>query len=98
MKITDELVDKSALALINAWRESEGLREVTLEDLHSFIGAPAAQEQARVVLEAAAQDITAAEGRAVRSGWNQARNLSLALRGSDIGVYPYPEGEFVLLD
>lgn len=96
MKITDELVDKCAIASINDWRESEGLSEVAVEDLDYFVGAEKVRRETRRILEAAQDAIARAEEAAVRAGWNRARNLVLALEGPDIKRYPYPEGDIGL--
>lgn len=92
MKITDELVDKCAIASINEWRDAEGLREVGVEELDNFVGAEKVRQQARTILEAAVDEIAAAEEAGVRAGWDRARNLVRSLDGPDIERYPYPEG------
>lgn len=96
MKITDELVDTCAVALINEWREGEGLSSVDTADLEQFVGAAAVRSQARAVLTAALGSVTEAEAFALREGWNRARNVARALDGPDVGFYPYPEGKLGL--
>lgn len=96
MKITDELVDKCAIASINDWRDGEGLSAVGVEDLDLFVGAEKVRRETRVILEAARDEIAAAEEAAIRAGWDRARNLTLALDGPDIKHYPYQDGSIGL--
>lgn len=96
MKITDELVDKCAIASINEWRDGEGLSPLKVTDMDRIFGSEKVRREARIVLEAARDDIAAAEEAAIRAGWNRARNLTLALNGPDIKHYPYQDGNIGL--